>query len=80
MSEWQHGRRQYGPHCVGDVGASSVSARTMWRVLFSQRVGTTTVSLSAGTLADDEPAAQAACDEQVAAWQAEFPWEIVTHE
>jgi len=95
MSTWTNGRRQYGPHCKGTASQHHGSASWDLRFLQFIRDevpgpggggakhplrGSHIELAASGMYEVDESAAQAACDEQVAAWQAEFPWEIVTHE
>jgi hypothetical protein len=85
MSEWQHGRRQYGPHCQGT--ASQHHGRASWDLRFLQFVegldGSYAVELKkiGWDRMKTQAEAEAACDAQVAAWQQLFPMlEIVAKE
>ena len=81
MSEWQHGRRQCGPHCKGmswqHIGSASWDLRFL-QFIHEDVPGKTMrwshIELAASGLYEaDESAAQAACDAQVAEWEERFP-------
>ena len=77
MSEWQHGRRQYGPHCKGQ--AFQHLGRASWNLRFLQFVDTPDghYAIELRKIKWDREAtvaeAQAACDALAAAWQERFP-------